>query len=57
MRNKVFQDMDSRSERSANKADHQCPYPTGDELVILLCGSDKSMQDETIKIAENLEGI
>jgi putative component of toxin-antitoxin plasmid stabilization module len=33
----------------------------GDEPVILLCGSDKSAQDETIKaakrIAENLEGI
>jgi putative addiction module killer protein len=33
----------------------------GDELVILLCGSDKSTQDETIKaakkIAENLEAI
>jgi putative addiction module killer protein len=33
----------------------------GNELVILLCGSDKSTQDETIKaakkIAENLEGI
>ncbi|GHT68630.1 addiction module antitoxin RelB [Spirochaetia bacterium] len=33
----------------------------GDELVILLCGSDKSTQDETIKaakkIAENLEGV
>jgi putative addiction module killer protein len=33
----------------------------GDELVILLCGSDKSAQDETIKaakkIAKNLEGV